>query len=383
MSRLAAIEGLRAWLAWAVVLSHVGQTVGLEMHGGHWVWFARMGETGVFTFIAISGFVIAGLVLDKRESWPRYIIRRAFRIFPAYWIAYAFALAVFPFAIGAAAMMPWAHDPAFNYDDLLAGWSGAMHDRPWAETLLHAALLQGVVPDSVWPFAGTAVLGPAWSLTLEWQFYLIAPALVWLLASRRWRLLTTLTVFAAALAFRADLFGHFMMPNFLPGAAFIFMIGIASRLAFAQLSRIEVAPAFVVAALGFGVLFPALLWLATWVGLIAFIANDARWRATANSPLVTAMNVALTSRTAGYLGARSYAVYLIHLPTMQLLTWVIVSNVTLTQLQLSFVVLVATVPVVLLVSDIIHRVVERPMIKLGASLAARIGERPHSAPAAP
>lgn len=383
MSRLAPIEGLRAWLAWAVVLSHVGQTVGVDMYGGHWVWFARLGETGVFTFIAISGFVIAGLVLDKREPWSRYIVRRAFRIFPAYWLAYAFALAVLPLALAATAQLPWVNDPAFSYDDLLAGWSQAMADRPWAQTLLHIALLQGVVPDSVWPFTGTAVLGPAWSLTLEWQFYLIAPAFVWLLASRRWRLLTTLIVIAAAIAFRDYRFGYFIEPNFLPGAGFIFMIGIASRLAFAELKRIEVAPVFLAAVLALGVAFPELLWLAVWIALVAIIANEERWRAGAGALFVQATHLALSSPAASYLGARSYAVYLVHLPAMQLITWAIVSNFTLTQPQLFFVLLVATIPVVLVLSDLIHRVVERPMIKLGARLASSIGKPAQPAPATP
>ncbi len=38
-----------------------------------------------------------------------------------------------------------------------------------------------MVPENVMPFAGTAFLGPAWSLSLEWQFYLVAPVLIGLL----------------------------------------------------------------------------------------------------------------------------------------------------------------------------------------------------------
>ena len=39
-------------------------------------------------------------------------------------------------------------------------------------------LLQGVIPDQLFSHAGDAFLAPAWSLTLEWQFYLIAPLII-------------------------------------------------------------------------------------------------------------------------------------------------------------------------------------------------------------
>src|SRR5262249_46231612 len=118
MPRFAAIEGLRAWLAWSVVFSHIAQSLGAAMHGGHAEWFERFGGSAVLVFIAISGFVITGLVLDKHETWPRYILRRAFRIFPAYWIAYAGALVALPLGIAALSNLSWVADPAFGYDEL-------------------------------------------------------------------------------------------------------------------------------------------------------------------------------------------------------------------------------------------------------------------------
>jgi peptidoglycan/LPS O-acetylase OafA/YrhL len=356
---------MRAWLAWTVVAAHICQIVGMDIRGGIWTRLDPLGHQAVMVFIAISGFVIAGLVLDKQESWPRYITRRAFRIFPAYWIAFALALAIFPLAVAQSEAVGWARNPAYVYDDLMRSWSLAITQHPWSQMALHLTLLQGVVAESVWPFTGTAVLGPAWSLTLEWQFYLLAPALVWLMARPGWRSLTTLAAFACAYAFNKGVFGNFFLPSFLPGAAYVFVIGIASRLWMTDLQRVSAAPAFVIGALAFGLLARDYLWLSVWLCLLAFIVNEARWRGV----LPTAMRLALTSRFAGYFGARSYAIYVLHLPIIQLTASMLTERFALTQPQLFWALIIVVPPIAILAADLLHRFVERPMIRLGAKLA--------------
>jgi peptidoglycan/LPS O-acetylase OafA/YrhL len=372
MPRFVAIEGLRAWLAWAVVLSHICQSVGAESRGGHWVWLMRGGTTAVFVFVVLSGFVICGLVLDKREPWPQYILRRAFRLFPAYLIAYAAALAVLPLAIAALDHLSWINDPAFTYDDLLRGWAQAMADHPWEHVVLHVLLLQGVVPDSILPHSATAVLGPAWSLSLEWQFYLVAPGLVWLLARPSTRLGTAVLIVLAVALQRKGLFGQFSAPSFLPGVGYMFLIGIGCRLGFAQLKGLRIALEVPVLLLGLGLLYPEMLWLAVWLALLAYLAAAETWRDSERDRLLwRAMRGALESPVATYLGARSYSVFLIHLPIIQVATWLIVSRWTLTQAELFAALTVVVVPATLILSDVLHRTVERPMIELGARLARR------------
>ena len=45
------------------------------------------GSGAVMIFMMLSGFVITGLLLTRKEAWLPFITRRAFRLFPAYWIA--------------------------------------------------------------------------------------------------------------------------------------------------------------------------------------------------------------------------------------------------------------------------------------------------------
>ena len=373
MPRFVAIEGLRAWLVWAVVLSHVDQSLGLETLGAPWAWPFRAGEAAVLVFIVISGFVITGLIVDKQESYGQYILRRAFRIFPAYWIAYVAALFTLPLAIEALAYLPWDS----GYADVLHGWTTTMAAHPTGQLLLHFTLFQGVVPDSVWPLTGTAVLGPAWSLTLEWQFYLVAPALVWLLARPGGRGPLIAAAALLALATWNHVFGVFNMPTFLPGMLFMFMIGMASRLGFSAMQRAPLAPALALGALAMGVLFKELLWLGVWLAVYLYLINEDRWRAQRSS-FARLADWALRSRWATFLGARSYSVYVVHLPIIQLLTWLIAPRWSFSQTEWFFVLSAVTLPVTFVVSGVLYELVERPLIKLGARLAQ---PRPRPAPA--
>ena len=369
MQRFAAIEGLRAWLAWAVVFSHIAQVLGLGIHGGHAVWFDHAGEAAVFIFIAISGFVIAGLVIDRQEPWPRYITRRAFRLFPAYWLAYGAAFLALPFGIAALAHVPaLIADPAYSYDELLRGWQATMADHGAIELVLHIVLLQGVVPDSLIPYSASAVLGPAWSLTLEWQFYLVAPAFVGLVARNTSRMAATLVIAALAVAFHMGAFGRYDLPSFLPGAGYIFLIGIASRLNFEKIRAAAIGPEVVPVLMAIAIIVPAIAFLAIWLCILAYLARREAWATgSAGRRLASAMDQLFASPLAQWFGARSYSVYLVHFPIIMVLSLPILRDVHGSGLQfLAFA--AAVIPLVLIASELMHRFVERPFIALGARL---------------
>ena len=57
-------------------------------------------------------------------------------------------------------------------------------DRLWLDAPLHFLFLHGLVPVSLLPGIPYTLLGVAWSLSLEFQFYAVAPAIFAL--CRRW-----------------------------------------------------------------------------------------------------------------------------------------------------------------------------------------------------
>jgi peptidoglycan/LPS O-acetylase OafA/YrhL len=144
------IDGLRCIAIVAVVLYHVQGYVaakaGVVNPGWMYQLFAQ-GHYGVPLFFALSGYIIACQFLGpKPADLKRYFIRRLTRLEPPYLISMLLVFAV----------KLWALDLAF----------------PMLFPHLMASLvyLHGLV------FASHSVVnGVAWSLEIEWQFYLLAP----------------------------------------------------------------------------------------------------------------------------------------------------------------------------------------------------------------
>ncbi|MES1201609.1 MAG: acyltransferase, partial [Pseudomonadota bacterium] len=250
MPRFPEIEGLRAWLAWTVVFGHLAEVV----HATFLNADARAHVTGaaaVEVFVLISGFVIAALVLEKHETWPRFILRRAFRLYPVYLIALALGVFAAPAGLAALGRAPWGNDPGSFWYEALSNETQSVARWPWAHGILHLGLLQGAVPNNVLPFSSKTIVAPAWSLSLEWQFYLLAPVIVWVMRKRIGAFLMALLAFGLAFLYQRGVFGEYESYTSLLGGLWLFVIGIASRLGLPSLKRLNlpVLP-FVIGALG-------------------------------------------------------------------------------------------------------------------------------------
>lgn len=157
------IDGLRFVAIMAVVLYHtqgyVEAKAGLQgvQQGSFLHGLFGVGHFGVPLFFAISGYIIARPFLGKaRISLRRYFLRRLTRLEPPYLIN---LLLIFVVKL-------WVLEVAFPdfFPHLLAS----------------AIYAHG-------PIYGTHSLvnGVAWSLEVEWQFYLLAPVLFWILSRIR------------------------------------------------------------------------------------------------------------------------------------------------------------------------------------------------------
>lgn len=377
MRKIAFIEGLRAWLAWTVVFGHIAIMSGVASYHGQLGWLPKAGSIAVEVFIVISGFVICNVVIERQEGWRTYMTRRAFRILPAYWVAYILALLVFPLALD---LPPALNSPELAHYNTLHVWGTAMSNHPVAQALLHMLLLQGLVPDSIWLGTSEAVLGQAWSLTLEWQFYLIAPMIVMLLTNARWRLLAVMGMLIGVVLFKKGVFGTYQDPAFFPGAADIFLVGIASRIWIAELRRFEVSPVFVAGALGIGLIFKEVLWLAIWIALMAYFINCDQWREAGYTKLLRVIGWGLESPVARYFGTRSYSVYLLHTTIIELAIWSLDAvHPELTRAQLFFAVLGIAPLAIAGASDLLYRFVEHPLTIMGARIAQQQDAQPRLA----
>ena len=91
----------------------------------------------------------------------------------------------------------------------------------WSHLAAHVLLLHGMIPETWLADANFTFLSQGWSISLEWQFYLLAPALFLLVTRRRYVL--------AGMAFAALLmlsFLHVPSIGFLPNQIGYFAIGL-------------------------------------------------------------------------------------------------------------------------------------------------------------
>lgn len=371
MKHFRSIDGLRAWLAWIVVLSHVTQLTGAELV----LPVLGISETSatyaVCIFIIISGFVITHLLLEKRENYLPYITRRFLRIYPVYLICLCLGVAATYLHFQAFADHPWSQ--IVPQHDLLAAELGSLNggDFGW-HLAAHLTLLHGAISNHILPASEYVFLGPAWSLSLEWQFYLVAPFILVALRTYRGQVLMALATVVAFGAYRLGWLGQFIDPSFLPGAGFYFAVGIATRLLFTRMPEFKTYPlAAMIIVFGFCLISHGLL---PFMLCGAFIV----WLRTSNS-VALAFNAAFDSRLAHYLGTRSYSTYLIHEPIINSVVFVCIKRLAIGLWPTLVVTLFLTIALTVIASSILYRFVEAPAIAFGKRLFREVPLQPVAA----
>lgn len=183
-SRILQLDGLRGIAVLFVVLFHylnnayancrphtLNRIESLIRSLTYWGW------SGVDLFFILSGFLIASILLNNRQSknyFSTFYVRRFSRIVPAYYIL----LAVFTVAsIWLASYQAKVFAHAF--------------DIRW-----YVGFLQNFQMSMKATF-GSYGLGPTWSLAVEEQFYLIIPLVIYFLDDRKVLIFCLLCLFLA------------------------------------------------------------------------------------------------------------------------------------------------------------------------------------------
>ncbi|WP_172173853.1 acyltransferase family protein [Paraburkholderia elongata] len=368
MKKFGGIDGLRGWLAWAVVASHVILFTGTAAVVPRAYRITQfLADNAVLLFVIISGFVITHLLISRRERYALYIKRRALRLYPVYIVALAVGIIGTYLAFNTFLAQPWGplSPPIARMASQRAELVGG---HLIAHLIAHLTLLHGAIPNNVLFESQYMFLAPAWSLSLEWQFYLVAPFVIAAALDRRWRW----ALGAMALAF-FELYihgrlGSFVLPSFLPGAVWYFATGIVSRIAMQPRRRGWVAAGCMlvvfVAWRGVGAALPMFIW-AIFVALMLASGGPAR-------RIFAAL---FESRIARWFGDHSYPTYLIHVPLVQIGTWVAVTQMHLSPLRTLAGVAPVTVVLVAGAAMLLRRYIEEPGMALGKRLS-----QPSSAP---
>lgn len=358
--RILELDGLRGVLAWCVVLVHATICCGWfgpKFHGQSLL--SELADSTLDLYILLSGFAITRLLLIKREPYRRYMWRRVCRIVPAYWLALSAAIALNGWLAANLRRLPQTPDTIGLIMICDIGPS-----RVWIDGPLHYTLLHGLAPVPLLPWAPFTFLGIAWSLSLEWQYYCIAPPALAFAIRKRYGLAILIALGAAGLAF-ADYWTRWFTQafigikgGFILAGALTFVISGQARAGRAHVRRL-LLPAGGVALLwwyGSGRGVEAAVTALGWSAVIVAVYSD-RLR------LVSSF---LNSAPLQYLGRVSYSTYLFHVPVITVVQAVIWRWINpATELQLFCWTVGTGAAGTLLVSQLSWRFIERPAQALG------------------
>ncbi len=220
IGKIAELEGLRGILAWWVVISHLLLSAGINRQKWHGIFSAfYYNFVPVDVFIILSGLVVFLLLDQQQVTYRQFILRRFFRLYPVYLpclilggVGYWLTTTLSPEVLA-------GREPA-NFTER---WQ-AIYSDIWIHLGSHLTMLHGMIPPRILPYSATSLLYPAWSISLEWQFYLIAPLLFrWVTGSaiRFWGM-GVLLIAAEFWGLRMDTYHP---PSFLPLKLSFFGIG--------------------------------------------------------------------------------------------------------------------------------------------------------------
>ncbi len=361
MPRVHLFESLRGLLAVWVIVHHAVLTSGLD--SDRWPFpLSLFGQGGyaVDVFIILSGFVIFFLLDNETETYGRFITRRVFRLYPVYLTSLLVSAPLIPFYLSTLKALPWWHPHTSlriqHFSDTLQYY--------WAHFFSHVLMLHGLVPDRLLPSSDYAFVGPSWSISLEWQFYLVAPLFYLCISGKKIGRLALLI--ALLFLLRGFYPGG---PGFLPLKAEFFFTGIAAYYGYRFVVRhreVLESSALLVAALPF--LF-TLFWISS-VPMVLFSAVYSIVLATVLMPgsrVVKATLWLFERKSLLYAGRISYCLYMTHM--VILLAWAHFLIPFFKNQAAFFVTLLGAVLIsTFLVSTLVSRYIEYPGIAWGKRL---------------
>jgi peptidoglycan/LPS O-acetylase OafA/YrhL len=335
------------------VLKHCGYTS--ETVGPFWL-LANPGLP-VDVFIILSGFVIFNLLDHKYDGYGPFIVKRFFRLYPLYVTVLAISILL------AGPMQSWVETfpwPTHFIDGTLAIGKATNRFLP-QQIFVHLTMLHGLVPDSVLPFSQYAIVGQAWSISVEWQFYLLAPALF--LLRRQPLALAGLVVGMVLLHTR-----YFLGEGFALNQAQYFLLGIVCYFLYKHADRLKIDGPRIV--LGATLAIAAVAWLTvrpvSLVLWILMLAAALHARIGGHNP-ISAISLWRIPQT---LGRISYSIYLWHMIFIMLLSMAVLKAVPgIGKFDHIVIMVPATVAVTIAASWLSFALIEQPGMDFGKRVA--------------
>ena len=359
VSRFGEFDVLRAFLCWWVVTTHIVWCSAYQVDTlPRLVRLAAQGEYALDVFFILSGFVIAKVVAEKHETYGVFILRRFMRLFPAFFVTVFFAILLRPF-IWSILAARWAPSMGELSGDS-AVWASETN-YSWAHIMAHLSMFHGLIPQAILPYSARAFLPTAWFVSIQWQFYLVAPLLIFI--GRRfgpsgWFALIGGSILILA-GFNPIMEVLFPIRSFLPQKLPLFLAGMLCYWIFIEIAGKHrnlpwllfiLAPALYVFSI------PAAIWTAAF----ALVISDTEARGLAQ------IKAAFTLPWLRRLGVISYSTYLVHFCVIWLVKACILRFAPqASRLEMIVGLFAFVIPMTYSASEALFRFVEEPGIQVG------------------
>tara|TARA_R110001583_G_scaffold76621_1_gene209446 strand:+ start:9491 stop:10597 length:1107 start_codon:yes stop_codon:yes gene_type:complete len=367
--KLAGLEGLRGIMCIWVVLSHTITVAALPIYKNEGI--GRLLANGTFAvdvFIMLSGFVVALLITKKQETYFKYISRRAFRLFPVYLVCLILSILSLKLSVDFLNNAIFQHPKFLNRLQIFSDTD----DNLLLHSILHFLLAHGLVTSDFLPNTAYSIMGQAWSLTLEWQFYLIAPLLLWLVNSKKYISFSLVIIFLLAFQpYFKDIFDH---RSFILANIALFLVGIISFKFFEKLKSGKDSVKKFFMKLGsmlcifafyqyyhFGILaiIPLLIW---FLSLTSEITSSKNF-------LLKITKAINNAKFTLFLGKISYSIYCFHMISLYCFAWLFTAVFPiLNHVLFSCLIIVLPFSATVFASSLLNRYVEQPFINLGRKI---------------
>jgi peptidoglycan/LPS O-acetylase OafA/YrhL len=359
MKRLDSLDGVRGLLALYVLLSHVAPFAVLP----DWIQRALShGGAAVNVFFILSGLVITQSLLHAGGHAAPFFVARVARIFPVFLAVFAFAVIIEPLSCGFE-RMPWIGPQGEARSICVSTWPQA-----WLpEIAAHLTMTHGLFPKLVLPDVWVSFLGSAWSLSTEWQFYLLAM----LAAGRSRRLVWILPGLAVAgVAWRWSMPEAWQFSRaFVPNKGHFFALGVASVAVVQGQHRAMVRYMLVLL---------ATLAICTTEGSLGKLLPPLAWTVCLALEMkpstigLRGVGALLRGRTARYLGAISYCLYLVNEPLHKVIGEALSRFANGNGALFTALWLPAAIAVPILAAAWLHAYLEAPALRFGRRIARQL-----------
>ena len=371
-SHLAALDGFRAGLALWVYTGHLAKAVGYSNK------LLALHPLAVDLFMVLSGFLMVH-TWKGRHGYDqlfgvtaiKFYIARLFRIAPLYFVLLgvcfllADPLATMHDQIETIFPPPWIADKA-NYHPVTA-W--AVTSPHW--WLAHLSFAYGAIPGMQ---SSTPL--PDWSLSLEMQFYLLFPLLLFSFRTKKLQILLVAASVALALLsprllgnyLDAGSLAHFGQPSFITYRLNAFVAGMVAanwlRHHRQTGNSITKTSVFYIL-LGLLCIAPLTKPVILLYGIFFIVISGAQPK----------LNRWLSGRPLHFLGEISYSIYLAHIFVVTGCVYLLIQTDDYLNIapEIRFLIaLLITLPLVVALSYLLYRSIEKPAIQSSRSFNKRL-----------